>query len=280
MGSVKLLTAVVVVVAAIVAGPAGAADPPLVVEASAPDSVPFGDPVVLRVTVSANPDEVDVSSIRVTEPLAPMTQLGATRVSRSSRGPLDVVTYEVTAACMEQRCVAARGPAVLRLPRIRVSAETADGVAGAGANWPEITVRGRVPTTVRDSTGRFQTDLDPPRITYRSDPQRSSTLLFVLAGVLAALAVAIAAVLTVRLVRRRNDIPLTEVERALLLARQSEARPPADRRRAVGFLARVLAPREPPLADEASTLAWSAPEPAGESVSSLVDDVGRTVGVR
>lgn len=263
------------------APPAHAADGPLVVQASVPPTVLFGDELTTRVTVSANPDEVDTSSIRVTAPLAPMTQLAPTRVSRTREGALDVVTFDVTAACLDQRCVAAAGPRVLELPRVRVSATATDGSELTdSAAWPKLTVRGRVPATVRDSTGQFRTDLEPPPATYRASPDRSSVLLFVAALVLAGGAVALAARRIFRLVRRRHEIPLTELERALVLVRQSEQRPPADRRRAVGLLARILGTDERPLAEDASTLAWSAPEPTPDSVSTLVDDVGRTVGVR
>jgi hypothetical protein len=240
----------------------------------------FGDTFSARVTVTADPDEVDVSSIRVTSPLAPLTRLSRTRVSREEQGSLETVTFDVTAACLDQRCVAASGPQELRLAPVRVSATAHDGAPLTGtATWPRFTIRGRV-ASARDSTGEFRTDLDPPPVTYRVSPGRASSLLFLTALALAAAAIVLAVLRTLRLVRLRDEVPLTDLERALLLARQSEGRPPADRRRALGLLARVLGTREQPLAEDASTLAWSAPEPTPDSVSSLVDDVGQAVGAR
>jgi hypothetical protein len=279
VGTVRLVAAAWLAVLAL-AVPAQAAESPLVVRTSAPATVLFGDRVPMRVTVTANRDEVDVSTIRVVEPLAPMTQLEPTRATSATRGPVEVVTYEVTAACLEQRCVTANGTRVLDLPPVRVSATAPDGLAEASASWPDITVRGRTPATARDSTGQFRTDLDPPRVTYRVTPDRTSMFLLLAAAGLATIALALAAVRAIRTVRRRNEVPLTELERALLLVRQSEKRPPADRRRAVGLLARVLGGREPTLAEDASTLAWSAREPTPDSVSVLVDDVGRAVEAR
>jgi hypothetical protein len=277
----SVCTAVLLAATALVSAPAHAAGEPLVVQTSVASSVRFGDAVEARVRVLARRDAVDVGSIRVTMPVAPMSRLARTRTSGVSRGPVEILTFEVTAACLDQRCVAPSGPRVLHLPRVRVSAETTGGgELASSARWPELTVRGRVPTGVTDSTGQFRTNLDPPPVTYRASADRVSTALLLTAAALAGIAIALAAVRTVRLFRRRREVAMSELERALLLARQAERRSPADRRRAVGLLARVLGVREEGLAGEASTLAWSAPEPTSDSVSSLVDDIGRRLGAR
>jgi hypothetical protein len=242
--------------------------------------VPFADRVTLRVTVSVDHDAGDAATVRGVAPGTPMAQLGPPRVTRERRDDREIVSYEVTAACMEQRCVDARGNRALELPRVRVFADGDGGVARAVASWPRLTVRGRTPSTVRATTGEFRTDLDPPRITYRVDPGRASTLLLLAAALLALTGIALGGVRATRSIRRRNEVPLTELERALRLARESERRPPPDRRRALGLLARVLGGRQQTLAENASALAWSAPEPTAESVSVLLDDVSRTVGAR
>ena len=274
---------VLIAIAAVAAAPAGAAGEPepLVVRTSAAPAVTFGDPLRLLVTVLARRDAVDVGSIRTSAPLAPFSQLGPTRVSRVTRGPVGVVTFATSAACLEQRCVAASGPRVLHLPPVRVTADAGDGTAlAASARWPELTVRGRVPAGVTASAAHFRSDVGPPPVTYRVSPDVLSAILVIAAVVLAVAAIALAALRTVRLVRRRHEVPLTDLERALELVRQAERRPPADRRRAVGLLARVLGARAPVLAGEASTLAWSRPEPTPQSVSSLADEVGRAVEPR
>ncbi|HEY3541246.1 MAG TPA: hypothetical protein VGK79_01780, partial [Gaiellaceae bacterium] len=73
--------------------------------------------------------------------------------------------------------------------------------------------------------------------------------------------------------RRRGTVTVDELERALRLVREAEARPPADRRRALGLLARLLDARDGRLAGAARTLAWSRPEPEPAAVDDLVDDV-------
>jgi hypothetical protein len=272
--------AVALAIAAL-AVPARAADEPLVVRTAVPPTVTFGDPTEMRVTVVARRAAVDVRSIRVTEPLAPFTQLGPTRVSRTTHGDSEIVSYDVSTACLDQRCVTSSGPRVLRLPPVRVSATATEGAAvTASTRWPELTVRGRVPAGVVASAATFHTELDPPPVSYRVSPDLLSTLLLLTALGLAVLAVGLATVRTVRLVRRRREIPMTELERALALARAAERRSPSDRRRALGLLARILGSREPHLAGQASTLAWSRPEPTSHSVSTLVEDVDRTVGGR
>jgi hypothetical protein len=284
MGPVKRLGASLAIAIALTVAHGAAAQPAdetLVVRTSLPSAAKFGDPVETRVTVLARRDAVDLGSIRVTAPLIPLTRLGATRVTRVERGPLAVLTYVVTSACLEQRCVAAKGPTVLHLPRARVTATATDGRdLSVAERWPELTVVGRVPAGVSASTGHFRTEVDPPPVTYRVSPDRLTALLLLAAGALAVAAVALGAVRAIRLARRRSQVPLTELERAIALARQAERRSPDDRRRAVSLLSRVLRPREPDLAGEASTLAWSRPEPTSQSVSSLVDDVGRTAGAR
>jgi hypothetical protein len=282
VGAVRFVTAAALACAALAAGaaPALAAEPPLVVRTSAPATVRFGDQVQLRVTVLSRSDAVDAGSIRVTAPLVPFTQLEPTRVTHGTRGALDVATFEVTAACLDQRCVAASGPRVLRLPPVHVTADAGDSVASASASWPQIPVRGRVAAGTTASASHFRSDVDPPPVTYRVAPDRLSTFLVLAAAGLLVAAAALAALEASRIVRRRREVTLTELERALVLARQAEQRPPADRRRAVGLLARVLGTREGELADEASTLAWSRPEPTPQSVSTLVDDVANAVEAR
>jgi len=95
---------------------------------------------------------------------------------------------------------------------------------------------------------------------------------FALAGV------ALATLAVVRVVR--TGAPAAAhgaLGRALRLAREAETRPPQDRRRAVGLVARVLGERDRRLATAASDLAWSRPKPERGAVSELVDEVERTV---
>ncbi|MGZ4389910.1 MAG: hypothetical protein ACXVZL_11070, partial [Gaiellaceae bacterium] len=59
----------------------------------------------------------------------------------------------------------------------------------------------------------------------------------------------------------------------LRLAREAESRPPPDRRRALGLLARLLGSRDGRLATAASELAWAKPQPEREAMSGLVAEI-------
>ncbi|MDX6527465.1 MAG: hypothetical protein QOI43_2976, partial [Gaiellales bacterium] len=59
--------------------------------------------------------------------------------------------------------------------------------------------------------------------------------------------------------------------------REAESRPPSDRRRALGLLARLLDPRDRRLSVEASELAWAEPEPERAALATFVADVEREV---
>jgi hypothetical protein len=77
--------------------------------------------------------------------------------------------------------------------------------------------------------------------------------------------------------RRRGEPTVDELERALRLAREAENRPPPDRRRALGLLARLLDARDRRLSGTASDLAWAEPEPEQAALATFVADVEREV---
>ena len=259
---------------------ASAQNAPLEVRTSVPSTAAFGKPLTARVVVVLRRDVVDTDSLRVTSALEPLTQLAATRVSRSSRGDDDVVTFDVTAACLEQRCVAAGGAErQLRLPAVRVSARTRDGEPlSVSEPWPRLRIRGQVRASdLARSPLPFKTDLEAPDVTYRVAPSTLTALLVVLAAGLTLAALALGARQVAAVVRRRRLVELSDLERALALARSSESRSPEDRRRALGLLARVLRSSRQRLATPTSTLAWSAPLPSPGSVSTLVEQVEKEV---
>ena len=104
-------------------------------------------------------------------------------------------------------------------------------------------------------------------------------LLDVAAAVLAAAGVALAAWQVASVVRRRPASDTRdELEHALALVREAEARPTEDRRRAVGLLSRLLRQRDERLAGDAGDLAWSRPKPAPEELAALAERVTREVG--
>jgi hypothetical protein len=255
---------------------------PLSVRTSIPAAVQFGDALTARVVVLMDRSAVDSRRLRVVDALAPLTLLAPQRVSRFSRGPLEVVSIDLTAACIDQRCVPRGGSRAVRLPAVRAEAPGRDGtLVSATRAWPELEVRGRVSTAdLARPRLPFRTDLDPPSASYRVSPPTLAALLDVVAVLLALAAVVLAGLQVAAILRRRRLVQLTDFERALALARGAETRSPGDRRRALELLARLLRPREERLAHAASDLAWSAPEPTPDSLSSLVDEVAQEVSAK
>lgn len=116
----------------------------------------------------------------------------------------------------------------------------------------------------------FQRQSTPPPTSYRVRPGLLRALLLAAAALLVALAVAAAWPLLRRAVPEVRD-RRTPLERALQLARASLRREPADRRRALDLLGRVLGTRGE--ARAASELAWSRPEPDAPRIESLLERV-------
>jgi len=264
--------------AAAAAGP----QPPLSVHTSLPPVVGFATPVTAHVVVVLRRDTVESNRARIATPIAPLTLLEPTHDSRASRGDVDVVTVELRAACLDQRCVSATGVRRLALPSVEVEVPRRDGTPiTAKAPWPRLAVRGRVTAAdLARSPLPFRAELGAPRVSYRVSPSTLTAALLAAAAILALAALALAGRLVVRSERRRHIVVLSDLQRALALARSSEKRSAPDRRRALGLLARVLGARGDRLAPATSALAWSAPSPTPGSPADLVDEVERQLEPR
>jgi hypothetical protein len=280
------LAAALVAVALVLVGHTGSprsATPvsPLSVSASfAPPSAQFGDPLTATVVVLLDRSAVDPDSLQVTQSLAPLSTLGRTRVSRTTRGRLVVVSYESPVACLSETCVADKGARRVKLgPAAAVAERRGGGALRASIAWPVLPIAGRVaPADLTAATPPFRADTAPPPPEYRIAPSTLALGLDVLAAALALAGVALATTAVARAVRSGAPVAADgALGRALRLAREAEARPPQDRRRAVGLVARLLSKRDGGLASAASDLAWSRPKPERGAVSELVDEVERTV---
>ena len=262
--------------------PAIAATAPLVVHAGFdPPTATFGDRVVARVVVLLDSSAVRPGTLRLTADVAPLTQLAAPRTTRTRRGSLSIVTYEVPAACVTDGCVGTTGDLPLRLPRVTATvASRGGGVVRAAARWPVLHVHGRVNASdLAGAAPRFRGDATPAPPSYRIAPSTLAALLDALAVLLVLGGIGVAAVEARRLVHRRRGRAAAggELERALRLAHEAESRPPPDRRRALGLLARLLDTRDRRLATAASELAWAQPQPEREAMSGLVAEIEHEV---
>jgi hypothetical protein len=268
-----LVGAAAVVAAGAFAASSSAA--PIAVHATfEPATVQFGDPFESRVVVVLDTANVRPDSLRLVDDAGPLTPVSGTRTSRSSRGDSLTITASRTFSCLSSACVTAHGDATPTLPRVTATVVTRDGkTLRATTAWPVLRVRGRVSNAdLARLRPPFRASTTPPPPSYRIAPGTLAGLLIGLAIVSGLVAVGVAAA-PVRRRARLDRQPADELERALRLAREAENRPPPDRRRALGLLARVLRSRARPLSGTASDLAWSRPEPASDAVASFVTDV-------
>ena len=261
----------VALAALVLAAPSAAA--PLTVRTSFDDeTVQLGDVVRAHVAVLVA-EGASASSVRVNEDLAPLTPVSPLQVAR--RG--DVVEFSRTFVCLSAACVSDRGDATPRLAPVQVAARVGERPVRALKSWPVLRVRGRVsPADLSRASPPFRASLAPPSPSYAVAP---STLAWLLDGVAIVLALGALALVALAIRRRASERgpPRTdELARAVRLAREAETRPPPDRRRAVGLLARVLRSRDTKLAASANELAWARPQPERDDLEQLVDDVERT----
>jgi hypothetical protein len=164
-----------------------AAAPPRVSVVLDRDTVEFGDPITATVTVFLDSG----ADVRVVENLAPLTQLGPTRVTEATRGSLRTITYTARASCLDQRCISTGGNKriALRPAVVHVGPDTK-----LTEVWPVLEVRARVS---REDAAKvrppLRRDTTPPAVTYRLGPTHLARALQVAAAVLAAAALLLAA---------------------------------------------------------------------------------------
>jgi hypothetical protein len=234
-------------------------------------AVQFGDVVHTRVTVVVDAS-VRAGSVRVVDDPAPLTTVSPPRTSRVG----DVIEVTRDAICLTSECVSDSGSTTPKLAPVVVRAQLKSGrTVQVVLRWPQLTVRGRVTGgDLGRSQPPFRASVLPPAPTYRTSPSTLAWLLEV-AAIVAGFAAGGLVLLQVRgwMRSRGRALPADELERALRLAREAERRPPPDRRRAAGLLARLLG--DAPLAGSASDLAWAEPQPEPEALESLVGDVER-----
>jgi hypothetical protein len=276
----RSVAAIAAVLAAGVFASAASAAPIVVHATFDPATVQFGDVIDARVVVVLDTATVRPDSLRLVDDAGPLTPVSSPHTSRSVQGDTITIEIERTFSCLSSPCVAASGDASPAFPRVRAAVVTRDGrPLRATTAWPTLRVRGRVSSAdLARLRPPLRASTTPPPPTYRVAPGTLVRLLYGLAILLAVGAVAVAAAQGRRVARSGRSQPAgDELERALRLAREAESRPPPDRRRALGLLARVLRARARPLSGTASDLAWARPEPEPAAVASFVTDVERDV---
>jgi hypothetical protein len=270
---------VAVVLAGLAAGvPVATAGSPSI-RASVDRATPrFGDPFtyVAEARFSREADRGDAAQV-LADPGA-FAVLAPPQTERATIGEDVVLTVTQRLACLSIACVPTGASRAVLLPRASVDlggavATAAPVVVSVGARVADAAVNAGEPQY------RTATELPPP--TTRFEPGPVVALLASAGILLAVVGIALAGYGalqgTARASRRRDLSPLT---RALRLLRESSTRPPADRRRAAGLLARLLGTggSDANLATEAQHVAWSRPDPSPRDAEVLADRTQRSLG--
>ena len=280
VGSVKSVVLVVALAAGVFASGAAAA-PPLMVRATFdPATAKFAGAIHTQVIVLLDASSVRPETLRIVSDLAPLTSLSPGHSTRTTRGDTITVRLDRTFSCLASSCVAPVGDAGLAFPPVKATVETLQGeTLGTKATWPALHVQGRVSKAdLARSRPPFRSNTAAPAPSFRVAPSTLAWLLDGAAIVLALAGAALALYEARRFAERRRPQPtVDELERALRLAHEAESRPPPDRRRALGLLARLLDARDRRLSGTASELAWAEPEPERVALATFVADVEREV---
>jgi hypothetical protein len=240
-----------------------------------PATIYFGDPVTARLDVFVDRTEVDVKTIQVSPSFGSWEQLTPPRSSSTTGGKITEKTWQFTIVCLTFACVPkSTSVQEFHLPALTLTGQNVDGSTfKIQRGWPALNVAGRFPPAPGNNVVPafiLQSKVPPP--SYRLDPSALSDALDITGFLIIALALgACARLFARRWVRRdpavENGVPLA---RALALVRVALTREPADRRRAVGLLARTLPTEDTNLSSIAIEVAWSQPEPSPSRIEELL----------
>jgi len=241
--------------------------------ALAPRTFAFGDRLSARLDVLVDPRKVEPATVRVRPRFGLFKVLAAALRTRKAGGVL--LSYRYTLECLVPGCLPGRTLAERRFLPAFVSYRAAGRARRLAVEWPTYTVVTHLSTPdIGDPTLHLRADTQLPPIGYRVSPRTLQALLAALSGVLV---LAAAGLVAVALPRRRaaSGPQLAPLAQALALVRASTANGyPAERRRALGGLARELRVEgQRDLARAAVRLAWSAEPPTAAAATKLADEV-------
>jgi hypothetical protein len=234
----------------------------------------FADPLTAHVDVLVDPRQVDPATVRLNARFGTWRIVSAGVRTRTAGGVL--LSYHYSLECLVPGCLPGRTLAERRFLPALLSYRTAAGrLTRRAVDWPTYTVVSHLSTPdIGDPTTRLRADAPLPPVSYRIAP---GTLQALLAALSALLVLAAAGLVVLALPRRgeRRRPAVAPLEQALALVRASTTNGyPAERRKALGVLARALrAEGQRDLAQSAVRLAWSADPPTAHAANDFADHV-------
>jgi hypothetical protein len=218
---------------------------------------------------------ISPAQVRVLPNFTPYAETGAPTVSVSRSGRSATMRFRYRIQCVSDGCLPGEKPRPLGLSPVTVSVGDGGHTRSVTAAWPPARVASRL-SGADLQRARFHRPTALLRPAYTTSP---TTLADLLTGIVGALALLAATVLTLEAIRlfrsRRTRLVLTPLARALRLTRESARRSSdADRRKALSLLSRTLDDEgAASLADAAGVAAWSGSPPSPETALRLADDV-------
>lgn len=226
----------------------------------------FGDTLTARVVVSVDRRRINPDELELQAKFAPYERVGELDIERRDVGRQTQLVYTARIRCDEFFCLPRDGRLQFTLPPARIG--------NLAVRWPKIEVASRINQSELQAF-RYRATVAPvPQATPRVPPRTFAAALFSAAGLLALFAFGLFGRAVLRAWRRRPELELPPVERALLFL--TWARDDKDRRRALELLAEALdgdGRREH--ARAARKLAWSDALPSLEQANALAEEVRR-----
>jgi hypothetical protein len=243
----------------------------------------FADPVTASVQVVVDRHRVDPEQVGFTTSFEPYVRVGNPHVSREDSGRLTRLVYSVELICLTNLCLSKDKPEPVHVqfPPAKVFyVPQSGGRKTLQLPWVATAIGPR--TSQADLAGSdpflqpsWRATTDPLPVSYGTSPHTLRTVLFVVSGLLFALA-AFALFRFVTTGRLRLRV-LTPLERAVVLVERAPHEAP-EKRKALELLSRELARSgEPELALVARELAWAEPTPLPTLTQPLTLDVRRVI---
>jgi hypothetical protein len=252
-----------------------AAPPQLSVSTSVdPATSFFGDEIMGDVTVDVGASAK--AKLRVEPDFSPFAQIGPPKIDRSHGAGGETVHYSYLLQCVSADCLPGKKARKLRFPAVDVSATAGSQVLTARATWAPLFISSRLtPADIARSTPRFRRPAAAPAVTF-GVPAVLTGLLFGAGALLALVALGLLVYEARRWLRARRVWALanrTPLEVAIAYTRQAAGRrDSADRRKALGLLARALAEgRQSELAVTTDDAAWGEEPPSPSRALELAD---------
>lgn len=230
----------------------------------------FGDTLTARVIAAVDRRRIDPDELELRARFEPFERVGEIEVARRDVGRQTQLVYRVRLRCDQFACLP-RGGSLGGEARSKFALKPAR-LGNLSVRWPPIEVASRINQSELEAF-RYRAAVAPvPKPSPRVAPRTLAVASLSAAALLTLLAFGLFGRSALRAWRRRPELELPPVERALLFLQWT--RDGEDRRRALELLAEALEGEgRRDLARSARKLAWSDASPSAQQADVLAEEV-------